>query len=59
MNVMSQLPTWKSGRNPTLSNHGTYDFILVYTGLSYKVDSAEFFAVGLSFFCCRASLKLR
>lgn len=55
MDVMSQLSMWKSGRIPAFQNHGMYDFILVYGGFSYKVDSAGFMQLAFPFFYCHAS----
>lgn len=55
LDVVSQLPTWKSGRIPAFQNHGLYDFTLVYAGFSYKVDSAGFMQLAFPFFCCHTS----
>lgn len=50
MDVMSQLPTWKSGKIPAFQNHSMFEFTLVYAGFSHKVDSAGFMQLGFLFF---------
>lgn len=55
MDVMSQLPTWKSGRIPAFQSHGMYDFTLVYTGFSYKVESTGFMQLAFLIFYCQTS----
>lgn len=55
MDVMSQLPTWKSGRISAFQNHGMSEFTLVYAGFPYKVHSAGFMQLAFLFFYCQAS----